>query len=93
MDRRIGVLAVAIERRGDNVSQVNRIISEYKELIIGRMGVPYRERALSVIALIVEGSTDECGAFSGKLGMIDGVRSKVLLFGVAATHQSMQGRA
>jgi putative iron-only hydrogenase system regulator len=91
MDKRMGVLALEIQRSGDNVSRVNKIISDFNELVIGRLGVPYRERSVSVIALIVEGTTDECGAFSGKLGMIDGVRSKVLLFGAAAKRQEAQG--
>lgn len=91
MDKRMGVLAIEIQRSGDNVSRVNKIISDYNELVIGRLGVPYRERCISVIALIVEGTTDECGAFSGKLGMIDGVRSKVLLFGAATKRQEAQG--
>jgi putative iron-only hydrogenase system regulator len=84
MDKRMGVLAIEVGRNGDNVARVNNVISAYHELIIGRLGVPYRERKVSIIALIVEGTTDECGAFSGKLGMIDGVRSKVLLFGTEA---------
>lgn len=58
---------------------MNEILGEFGELIVGRMGIPYRERNVSVIALIVDGSTDELGALTGKLGSIPGVKVKSAL--------------
>ncbi|MDD2421110.1 MAG: CopG family transcriptional regulator, partial [Heliobacteriaceae bacterium] len=56
----------------------------YAEIIVGRLGVPYRERNLSVIALIVDGSTDAIGAMTGKLGGLKCVQVKPALVNKAA---------
>ncbi|SFR16116.1 TM1266 family iron-only hydrogenase system putative regulator [Desulfoscipio geothermicus] len=76
--RRIGVIGIVIENR-EQAPKINAILSEHGEVIVGRMGIPYRERGLSVISLIVDGSTDEIGALTGKLGNISGVRVKSAL--------------
>jgi len=55
---------------------VNDILSKHSSNIVGRMGVPRQETGFSVIALIVEGTTDEIGALTGKLGNIKGVKVK-----------------
>jgi putative iron-only hydrogenase system regulator len=55
---------------------VNEILSKFGDMIVGRMGIPYRERGISVIALIVDATTDELGALTGKLGQIPGVKVK-----------------
>jgi putative iron-only hydrogenase system regulator len=78
-DGRIGVVAILVEDRQGAAPRVNELLSEYGETIIGRIGVPYRERNVSIIAVIVEGSTDQLGAFTGKLGMVPGVTTKSLL--------------
>jgi putative iron-only hydrogenase system regulator len=77
-ERRIGVIGIVIEDR-KVAPRINEILSAYGDVIVGRMGIPYRERELSVIALTVDGSTDEIGALTGKLGNIDGVRVKSAL--------------
>ncbi|MDD4168976.1 MAG: iron-only hydrogenase system regulator [Desulfotomaculaceae bacterium] len=79
MDERIGVIGIVVGDR-DNASQrINSILSEYSEIIVGRMGIPYRERNISVISLIIDGTTDEIGAMTGKLGSIKGVHVKTAL--------------
>ena len=60
----------------EKVSIVNEILSSYSELIVSRMGMPYKDRGISVIILILDGSTDEIGAFTGKLGNIKGISVK-----------------
>ncbi len=76
---RIGVVAILVEDRHQAAPRVNELLSEYGEAILGRVGLPYRERNVSIIAVIVEGTTDHLGAFTGKLGMIPGVRTRSLL--------------
>ncbi len=71
MDKRIGVIGIVIEDL-TNISEVNNLLHEYSEIIIGRMGVPYKERGVNVISLIVDGTTDQIGALSGKLGKLKG---------------------
>ncbi len=78
-EKRIGVVSVVIGRREDAAPKVNQLLTRFGHLIIGRMGVPYRERGVSVIALIVEADTDELGALTGKLGMMPGVTVKSLM--------------
>jgi len=74
MDKRLGVVGVVIQDRKKAAPLVNQILSEHGEIIAGRMGLPYRGRKVSVIALIVDGTTDELGSLTGKLGMIENVQ-------------------
>ena len=78
-EHRLGVVAMFIENRLDTAPKVNQILSEYARILVGRMGIPYRERNLSVISVIVDGSNDEIGAMTGKLGAIPGVSVKAAL--------------
>lgn len=78
MNKRIGVVGIVLEDR-NKAAQINSIVSAYGDLIIGRMGIPYRDKDLSVISLIVEGTTDEIGSMTGKLGNIKGVQVKSAL--------------
>jgi len=76
---RIGAVVIVIKDRKKAACKVNQILSEYGDIIIGRMGIPYREKNLSIIALIVEGNTDVLGAMTGKLGMLEEVEVKSIL--------------
>ncbi len=78
MDKRIGVVAIIVEN-GDNVQRVNSILTGYSELIVGRMGVPYREKKVKIMSIIVDGTTDMIGAMTGKLGRLEGVTVKSAL--------------
>lgn len=81
MDRRIGVVGIVIENREKMAPRVNEILSAYADIILGRMGIPYRERDVAVIALIIDGTTDEIGALTGRLGALKGVQVKAALTG------------
>ena len=78
-EHRLGVVAVFVENRLETAPKVNQILSEYGRILVGRMGIPYRERNLSVISVIVDGSNDDIGAMTGKLGAIPGVSVKAAL--------------
>ncbi|MBP9015697.1 MAG: iron-only hydrogenase system regulator [Candidatus Atribacteria bacterium] len=78
-ENRVGVVGIVVTNREKQAEKVNEILGEFGELIVGRMGIPYRERNISVIALIVDGSTDELGALTGRLGSIPGVKVKSAL--------------
>jgi putative iron-only hydrogenase system regulator len=77
-DTRIGVVGILV-LRSQSATGINTILSEYRDIIVGRIGVPYRERGLAVISLIIDGSTDEVGAMTGKLGRLEGVKVKTAL--------------
>ena len=80
MQKRIGFVGIIIEDREKTAGRVNKIISEYGKSIVARMGVPYADRGCSVIALVVDMTTDEMGALTGKLGSVEGVSTKASLF-------------
>lgn len=75
MDERIGVVGIVIENF-DSAPTVNNILHDFSHIIVGRMGIPYREKNISVISLIVCGSSDEISSLTGKLGKICGVNVK-----------------
>lgn len=77
-DKRLGVIGIVIEDL-NSVSRVNQILSEHADINVGRMGLPYREKEVNVIALIVDGSTDRLGSLTGKLGGLPGVTVKSAL--------------
>ncbi|MBP2073324.1 putative iron-only hydrogenase system regulator [Thermoanaerobacterium butyriciformans] len=76
MRNRIAVIGILVQNRELTSEKVNHILSEYANIIVGRMGVPYKERNVSIISLIVDGTTDDIGALTGKLGSIEGVKVK-----------------
>lgn len=78
MNKRIGVVAIIIENK-ENVETANKLLSSYSDIIVGRMGIPYKEKSLSVISIIVDGTTDDIGALTGKLGRLEGVSVKSAL--------------
>jgi len=79
MEKRLGFVGVIIHSRKKAAPMVNNILTEFGELIIGRMGIPQVKKELSVIVLIVNATTDEVGALTGKLGKISGVSVKSAL--------------
>lgn len=78
-ENRIAVIGIVVNNRGENSKKVNEILSDYGDMIVGRMGVPYKEKGISVISIIVDGSNDDIGALTGKLGNINGIKAKVAL--------------
>ena len=81
METRIGVVGIVVEDWRAMAQRVNEILSTHADFIVGRMGIPYREKNIAVIALIVDGTTDAIGALTGKLGALPGVTVKSALTG------------
>ncbi|WP_243545154.1 TM1266 family iron-only hydrogenase system putative regulator [Pseudodesulfovibrio tunisiensis] len=79
MEKRLGIIGIIIKDRNKAANTVNSILSDHSDMIVGRMGLPFKERGVNIIDLIIEATTDEVGALTGKLGMLDGVRVKSLL--------------
>ncbi len=77
-NERIGAVGILVQDN-NSVNSINTILSEHRDIVVGRIGVPYRKRNVAVIALIIDGSTDEIGAMTGKLGKLPGVRVKTSL--------------
>ena len=79
MEKRLGFVGVILHNRKKAAPVVNAILTEFGDLVIGRMGIPHVKKELSVIVLIVNATTDELGALTGKLGKIAGVSVKSAL--------------
>jgi putative iron-only hydrogenase system regulator len=80
MEKRIGAVLVLVSEEGD-IQKINTIISEHSDLILGRQGIPLRDRDTNVISLVLEGDTDLIGSLTGKLGRIHGVKVRSMLAG------------
>ena len=80
MEQRIGAILILIGEGGD-IHRINAIISDHADLILGRQGIPLRDRSTSVISLVLEGNTDRMGSLSGQLGRVPGVKVKSVLAG------------
>ncbi len=78
-EKRLGVIAVILERPMEVQEKVNGIISEFNRIVVGRMGIPHRERNVGVLSLIVDGTEDEINTLTGRLGKIDGVNARATM--------------
>jgi putative iron-only hydrogenase system regulator len=78
MHKRLGVAGIVVEDT-NAVPEVNAILHDFAEIIVGRMGIPYRSRGISVMSIILDGSTDEISALTGKLGRLKGLSVKTAL--------------
>ncbi|MBU3199416.1 iron-only hydrogenase system regulator [Clostridium estertheticum] len=77
METRIALIGIIVENT-DSAPKINSILHEYGEYIVGRMGVPYHKRNISVISVVIDAPNDVISALSGKLGMIPGVNTKTI---------------
>lgn len=77
MESRIAIIGIIVENM-DSVEKINKILHENNKYIAGRMGIPYKERKVSVISVIVDAPTDVISSVSGKLGALPGVSSKTV---------------
>ena len=77
MNTRVALIGIIVENM-DSVEQLNRILHEYGRYIIGRMGIPYRERQVSIISVVVDGPAEIISALSGRLGMLPGISTKTV---------------
>jgi putative iron-only hydrogenase system regulator len=78
MEKRIGAIIILVEDRS-RVPQLNTLFTEHCDIILGRQGVPLHGRGISLISLIVEGTTDEIGALTGKIGRLKNIKVKSVL--------------
>lgn len=77
-EKRIAVIAVVIDENSAS-SEVNRVLHEYSSIIIGRMGIPYKDRGISLISVAVDAQTDVISSLTGRLGKISGVSVKAAI--------------
>ena len=81
METRVAVAAIIVSNP-DSVATLNALLHEYGQYIIGRMGIPYRQKGLNIISIAVDAPQDVISALSGKVGRLPGVSSKTAYSGV-----------
>ena len=77
-EKRIAVVAIVIDEQ-EAVTEVNTVLHEYSSIVIGRMGIPYKERGISLISVAVDASPDVISSLTGRLGMVGGVSVKAAI--------------
>lgn len=75
MDTRVAVIGIIVQNT-DSIEKLNALLHEYGTYIIGRMGIPYRERGINIISVAVDAPQDIIAALSGKIGALDGIAVK-----------------
>jgi len=78
METKLAIIGIFV-REGEAVERVNSILHDFGAYIVGRMGVPYRDKQTSVISIIVDAPQDVINNLTGKLGFLQGVSAKTLL--------------
>ena len=81
METRVAVMSIIVENK-ESAEDINAILHDYGEFIIGRMGLPYRRRGISIISIALDAPQDSIAALSGKIGRLDGVSVKTAYSGV-----------
>ena len=76
METRVAVLAIIVEKT-DSVEELNKTLHEYGNYIIGRMGLPYREKGINIVSIAIDAPQDEISALAGKIGNLEGVKAKI----------------
>ncbi len=77
MESRIAAISIIVEDP-DSVEALNGVLHEYSAFILGRMGIPYREKNVSIICLALDAPTDTVNAMTGKIGRLSGVSAKAV---------------
>lgn len=77
MNTRVALIGIVVENP-DSVILLNALLHEYSAYIIGRMGIPYRKRDISVISVALDAPQDIISALSGRLGQLDGISTKTV---------------
>jgi len=78
MDKRIGAIIILVRER-DKVQLMNEILTRHSHMIIGRQGIPIRDRGINVISLVIEGTVDEINTLTGQLGRIEDITAKAVM--------------
>ena len=81
METRVAVMSIIVENN-ETVEKLNSVLHNYGEFIIGRMGIPYREKNINIISIAIDAPQDTISALSGKIGRLDGVSVKTAYSGV-----------
>jgi putative iron-only hydrogenase system regulator len=82
METRIALIGIIVEKE-DSVEELNHLLHEYRSCVVGRMGLPYREKGVNIISVAVDAPQDKINALTGKIGRLDGVSAKTVYANVS----------
>lgn len=74
-EKKVALIGMIIQD-ADAAEKVNEILHDFREYMVGRMGIPYRERGINIISIVIDAPENKISALSGKLGMLQGVTVK-----------------
>lgn len=77
MEERVAVIGIIVEKT-DSVPEVNTILHQYSDCIIGRMGLPYKEKGINIISIAIDAPQNIISTISGKIGRLDGISTKTI---------------
>lgn len=83
METRVAVMGIIVENSG-SVPELNELLHQYADFIIGRMGLPYKKRKVSIVSIAIDAPQDVISALSGKIGKLKGVSVKTAYSNVIA---------
>ena len=80
-ETRVAVMSIIVENNS-SVEKLNSILHDYGEFVIGRMGIPYRQRSINIISIALDAPQNTISALSGKIGKLEGISVKTAFSGV-----------
>jgi len=83
METKVAVMSIIVED-SETVEKLNKILHEYSEYIIGRMGIPYRQRKISIISIAIDAPQDTISTLAGRIGNLSGISVKTAFSSVKA---------
>ena len=87
MDTRVAVMSIIVEQ-ADSVETLNSILHEYSMYIIGRMGIPYRQKNISIISIAIDAPQDKISTLAGRIGKLSGISVKTA-FSSVISHEDV----
>ncbi len=87
-ESRVAVIGIVVDHTGNTeTEELNKVLHQYGQYIVGRMGIPYHKRNVNIISVVIDAPGDVISALSGKLGMLRGISSKALYSKVPEIHE------
>ena len=87
METRVAVMGIIVENMA-SVELLNSLLHEFGEYILGRMGIPYRRRGISIVSIAIDAPQDVISALAGKIGNLDGISVKTAYSNVIGTNEN-----
>lgn len=82
---RIALIGIIVETE-ESAEPLNHLLHEYRECVVGRMGIPYRDKGVNIISVAVDAPQDTINALSGKIGRLEGVSAKTVYANISGNY-------